>query len=948
VKFNFIQGDFSSGELSPRAQGHADSEAYKAGLRLASNCVPTRTGSIASRGGLEFLLDGIDGNTLAASNLPVQHIPIHDGPFGDFVLEISPTGIRVVDKTGILQPWNFPPSSEFLQFTQQDGSFAYADPSTGTVYLRSEVAVGGVRSYYLSKATREEWGVGPGMGGPQNAIIAGGTAFAPGGFSEGPPGTNHTWILSGKIAGDSVILRVQQDTPANFQEIVINPAADGTFSTVFRPNIGGVDENFYLQLKSYDPFAPPASGATSTVLLGLKLIKHNAKEVQDTTAVIVPPSFSGVRVVPSQERVRAAGFWAFGDYWIAFAGGPGNSYATFAMRWTFNAGWTFGTLPCTANSLNQIRGANAVAVYQDRLWYGINLTFPKGQRVIRASAIGYGAAWGYAAQAGSTGAHLNATAKPYLFQFIVETENSTPLAGTAQVAYSFPCLAPNSELIVKVGVARPDQVRRPAPDYLAAGHTFDYQTQRPTGYQLLKHMSGFLNSILPDYVPANGVSTLDQDTNPGGLIYFNPAGGAGIAVNSFLSITRVALATDPLDLNLASPAGKIAWLNVLRGLALGTTRSEKRFIGDGGSLDIDPATGQAFDLRDESNLGADPALPALTINDRILFAQTGRKVLRMAGISITSDGGLVSEDIGVAGEHLTKARIRSLCYLKSPVPRAVFAFDDGTGAVMTLVGKGVAFSRFTIPACFGGIYSVAALDSDDDSELWVGTENGVTLRARTFESDITVKQVVVPNAVPAAPTHTTYDNDNPLPPIMDAWIRRPLVNQGGAQYATGLPASSVGQNAYALVNGQVRGPYVVGVGGKVTFEVAPALDKTWVDANGKRRATEIYVGLKFTEHRWTTLPLEGGNPVGSSQNLTSRKPQLHLRLVDSYLPLVNGKRLAERGGSDLTDVLAGRVTGDRRATEEGFQRGSVVDVVMDLPLRMEISAVHGGVVMNNV
>src|SRR2546429_4074390 len=36
VKFNFLQGDFSAGELSPRAQGHADSEAYKAGLRLAA------------------------------------------------------------------------------------------------------------------------------------------------------------------------------------------------------------------------------------------------------------------------------------------------------------------------------------------------------------------------------------------------------------------------------------------------------------------------------------------------------------------------------------------------------------------------------------------------------------------------------------------------------------------------------------------------------------------------------------------------------------------------------------------------------------------------------------------------------------------------------------------------------------------------------------------------
>jgi hypothetical protein len=41
-----------------------------------------------------------------------------------------------MDKFGVV-PMNFPPSSEFFQFTQQDGLFAYADADTRTVYLRS-------------------------------------------------------------------------------------------------------------------------------------------------------------------------------------------------------------------------------------------------------------------------------------------------------------------------------------------------------------------------------------------------------------------------------------------------------------------------------------------------------------------------------------------------------------------------------------------------------------------------------------------------------------------------------------------------------------------------------------------------------------------------------------------------------------------------------------------
>jgi hypothetical protein len=194
------------------------------------------------------------------------------------------------------------------------------------------------------------------------------------------------------------------------------------------------------------------------------------------------------------------------------------------------------------------------------------------------------------------------------------------------------------------------------------------------------------SSATPSCPGAPATATLDQDAAPGGSVYFNPAVGAGIPANGFITIKRVAQATDPLDLNLASPTGKIAWLNVLRGLMLGTTKNEKRFSGRQRSPSTRPRAPRSTS-DDESSHGGDPPLPALDINDRILFVQRGRKVLRLAGISITSDGGLVSEDVGVLGEHLTAARVRSMCYLKSPVPRVVLAFDDGTGAVMTLVGK---------------------------------------------------------------------------------------------------------------------------------------------------------------------------------------------------------------------------------------------------------------------
>jgi hypothetical protein len=890
VKFNFLQSDFSSGELSPRAQGHVDSDAYKAGLKLSANCAPTRAGSVASRAGLKFMLDGLDIHTGAAANLPVQHVPIHDGPYGDFVIEVGPTGIRMMDKTGVL-PWNFPPSATFLQFTSQDGIFAYGDPEDRTVYLRSEVA-SGVRAYYLSKGT-----------GARNAIIAAAV------LTGTPATTNDTWTLSGRIAGDPVTAHIVRSPSTIAQDIAIVADADGKFSITFSSTF----EDFYIQLLT-------GAGTFSSALWDIQLTKNAVITQQDTTAVLPPATFGGVNIAPTQERVRAEGFWAQGDFWVAFAGGPSNAYAGFALRWR-NDGltsiltqWTFGTLPCTPSSLAKITGANAVAVFQDRLWYGINLA--NGKRVIRASVVGFGKVWGQGPQAGSTGDPL-VNGKDWLFQFAVEIETFSAALGARFFTFKFPCITPKSDLLVRVN----NVTRAESADWTIVGHTSDYEA-----------------------APDGGLSLQDQTVLPGGSVSFAPA---GLINTDVVTITRNAQADDPLDLNLASPTGKIAWLNVLRGLILGTTRNEKIFQQDT-PLSLDPATGQSLNVLDESSHGADTAVNALDVNDRVLFVQQGRKVLRLGGISIASDGGLVSEDVGVAGEHLTKARVRSMCFLKSPVQRAVLAMDDGTGAVMTLVGKTVAFSRLTIPACFGGIYNVASLNTDADSELWVATENGVTLRAKTFESDILTYEVLVPNAAPAAPTHFKYNTENPLPPVMDGWVRAPLVNQGGIQYIRGLAACLVGQSVYALINGQVQGPYVVTAGGQVTLPAALGLGTTWVDANGARRPQEIYVGAAFPEHRWTSLPLEGGNPVGNSQNLSSRKPQLHLRFVDSYLPLVNGSRPAEREGDDATDLLGSRVTGDRRATELNFQRAAVVDVVMDLPLRMEVSAIFGGAVMNNI
>jgi hypothetical protein len=931
MKFNFLQGDFSAGELTKRAQGAADSAIYKAGLGRIANAMPARVGSIASRAGGNFLAD-----PLLAQN-PVAHFPIHDSPDGDFVVEIGLNNIRLMDKFGV-RTWS--PSkdpTQFIGFGAGADVDVWSDLKSRTVYMNHSDLGVSVRGVNLGDVTNPV-GVGDGTGDGDGS-----------------------WDLAYNLAGDPVTLRVTNTFTLAFADYPLSRGAGSV-------NFGVIDaghRDFNLKLLS-------GSGAIlSSSLWGLKLTKNGAQVSNGSSPFT---NLLTVRASP--------GFWTSdGKFYVLFVGGgAGDVYALrhtpkSGVAWAINTVYPVGTVvnnrgnqyiqmsevppgattsaaagagpvgfgtgiadnTCTWDfygvsdgwdfqPLNYYNSDTAfdktkistVAVYQSRVWLGTN----DSQATLYATMAGYGITAGRGRELGPTNPNK------FTFRF-----------GAATVRH------------VGLGAGLPN-------------YTFDFSlSYDPTvdnGQFLAVTVDGVPQKYTTDF--STFVFYNATDNAYWGIVTF--FGGHEPAVGAKVVISRaVPIATDPLSLKLASPTAKLAWMSILRGLVLGSVRTEKTIPAE--TLALDPATGVAPNLLDHSSVGSDDALPSLSVNEKIVYVQRGRKIIRQASVRMNWEsgepqGGLISEDTGVLGEHLTAAKVRSLCFLKGPVPRIVLAFDDGTGAVATLGGQvGMAWSRFTIPSCFGGIYSVASLDSTEDSQLWVGTENGVTLFYDTFESDITHKTKMVAQAAPAAPTRVLYDDETPLPPVMDGWTRLGCYPDGNHVPLSGVTgrnttsASLLGQQVYLLSAGQVYGPFLVildGAGRRAAQNAAlsGAFGYTWVDGAGNRRPQEVYVGLAYPEHRFTTLPIEGGNPVGSSQNLTSRKPQLYVRYVDSYAPKVNGVRANERGAADPTDQVGGRITGDREATELNFQRGAVIDVVMDTPLRMEISALHGGIVMNNL
>lgn len=850
MNWDFLQGDFSAGEISTRSRGNVGSDIYKAAMSRARNTMPTRAGSVASRAGGRFVTAapaiGSGGvaapptinQLVEARGRPVQHIPVLDGPYGDFIVEIGNFYIRMLDKFGV-RTWHQPIDPVIADGLYTGFTDVWGDADSQTLYFNNSNGVG---QRVLS------------IGGSNN-------------FVGDPAGTDETFTLVGNLAGDSVTLRVINDITAGFADYVIPRGA-------FSINFGVIDAGnpgFSIYLRSQ------AGVVTASTLWGLKLTKNG---MQTSNQCILTAG-----------KVQSESFWANGQFWVVLVDGS----TAMALCWT--------TPPGGADQMGVVWNYDVLPLETPIAWT-INATIAKGDQrlahgnVYEATIAGQTAAVG----TGPTGTGAAIVDNTVTWAFVQAYDYAGGFAATTIVVYQ---------------------------NRLWFGTTDIFGGVRATKV-------GFGDVV------------------------------AGSFKFQFGGVHLVPQAADALNLKLAAPTGKICWMRILHGMVIGTTRRELTFT-QGATLAIDPSTGLNFDALDHSELGSDPALGAMAVNEKIMFFQKGRQILRSASVRFNWEsglpqGGLIAEDIGVYGEEFLQGRVRSMCYLKSPVPRLVFALDDGTVAVATLGGPGgVAWSGLSLPAVLGGVFSVVALNTTTGSQLWIGTESGTSLQFDILESDIVKKVLFALNGT-AAPTRTPYATDTPLPPVMDGWTRLAAFTVGADVALSGsaglgrnsFPVSLNGQSVYILSTGQVFGPYLVYTNGAGQYYAQNAAADVgwsgynWVDAAGKSHAREMYVGLAYPEHKAVTLPMEGGNPVGTSQALKSRHAQLYVRLVDSYMPLINGVRPPERGPGDVPDLFGTRVTEDIRSTELGFQRGSMVTIEQDRPLRMEFSAIFGGTQTNNL
>lgn len=376
-------------------------------------------------------------------------------------------------------------------------------------------------------------------------------------------------------------------------------------------------------------------------------------------------------------------------------------------------------------------------------------------------------------------------------------------------------------------------------------------------------------------------------------------GGSPDQPNSF----RASKSGSPFDFTVGNlDADSMAWIASLRGairwmrghltLLIGAEQSEQSANGNGGVI----TPGNPPEIRDESVFGSARKQIAVA-GDEVLFVPRDSNGVRALSFDALGKNGWVSNPVSYLAHHLTK-NVKELHFAYSPEPTLVVVRTNDTMVACTYKkdqqGLITAWFRTNLLAL-----SVAVLE----------TTAGSVLRMLIVRADGT--------HVEDLPLHESSID------YLDSWST--VVADGNGRL-TGL-ARFEGSNIRVKQDGVSIGTFAV-VGGIA-------------DLGAEYAGVTVVVGLTYLA-RAVTLPLEGGDPTGSSQGKAVHWSEVAVRLNESARPMLNGERagLGKPFGPSL-DTLETLLTADVRAGTLEVSEGGVVTIEQEEPYRTEICGLFG-------
>jgi hypothetical protein len=354
-------------------------------------------------------------------------------------------------------------------------------------------------------------------------------------------------------------------------------------------------------------------------------------------------------------------------------------------------------------------------------------------------------------------------------------------------------------------------------------------------------------------------------------------------------------ANDAIDVVLTTK-GALRWLAYAKNLLAGGESGEYSVKGSDGLL----APGNVY-VEGESVFGG-AALPAVMVGDQVLFVDKDRRTVRALSYSY-QDGGWVAQPITFTADHLTRAGIREIHFAGAPDPTLLAVMLDGSLAacVYDRAAKLSAWYRIDVGA---PVRSAAVVHEIAGDVFWLSVQRpaGIMLER-----------------LPLHEVGVQY---------LDAYV----TGTTSGPTITGL-AHLEGQLVRVTLDGAVAGPVRV-AGGQVTVDAE--VGQTYC------------VGLAYRAAA-ITLPLEGGNPAGTSQGLKVHYSDLAVRVNNSAAPKIQGTRAGM--GRPFSTPLGDEdplTSGDLKVKSMRVEEGGCVTIEQDAPFRTEVCAIYGQAHISNI
>lgn len=352
------------------------------------------------------------------------------------------------------------------------------------------------------------------------------------------------------------------------------------------------------------------------------------------------------------------------------------------------------------------------------------------------------------------------------------------------------------------------------------------------------------------------------------------------------NFTLGTLADDAIAFTLAK-YGRIEWMAGFKNLVIGTALGE-HVVSSGGGL-ITPSD---ISVEQQSSYGSANIQPA-QVGDQIFYVSADRRKLRAIQYEWQSDNWL-SKDLTFNSEHITESGIKQITWQQNPSNLLICVLNDGDIAVLT-------YERGN------NVYGWAKIETNGNYlSASAGSVSGIDVGVAAVSRNVSVVNFE---------TNPIVEGDT----FMDSWVSK--VPSGTT--VSGL-SHLEGKECQILLDDAVHPNRTVS-GGAITLQTTGSI---------------ALVGLAYTP-RVVTLPADDGSHLGSASAWKKRYNKIYVRVLNSAIPLVNGKRAPDRHPSTPMDSVEPLLTEDVVVSNLGHSNYEQITVEQDLPLPLVVLGIFG-------